>query len=220
MEDNLIKYTVIKGFYESKSKIDIYLPKTLYLVYNDGDIGDGCHIGHNHYIGFTKYSEKLLETLKDKNRDALIHKFDDLILIQIDNILDENHVLPIYTYIDMMQEFNLNNYFIVYKKPTLYRLKPSADLFNPEWEQIQSEHIYQILRIKEVFGPYHLIGFKVCIEPNVPSDSTNPYYSMEEVVIDNLFKWFITYSNKYIISVHKDYWEEYNKLINIILSKK
>lgn len=117
MKDSLIKYTVIKGFYKSKSKINIYLPKTLHLVYKDGDIDNTCHTGHNHYIGFVKYNEELFEELQNKNRDVHVYKFDNLILITIDDIFDEDNMLPIYTSQEMMSEFNLDNYFIVYKKP-------------------------------------------------------------------------------------------------------
>jgi len=219
MEDDLIKYTVIKGFYKSKSKIDIYLPKTIHLVYNDGDIGNACHVGHNHYIGFTKYDEKLLKALEDKNRYVRIYKFDDLILIQIDDILDENHILPVYTYIDMMQEFNLENYFIVYKKPNLYELKKGTDLSQLEWTQIQFEHIYQIIRIKEIIGPYSVLGFRICIESDLPPTSDKPYYMMEELLIDDLVRECFSYNTKLNVSIHKDYWEEYNKLVNVVLSK-
>lgn len=219
MEDNLIKYTVIKGFYKSKSKIDIYLPKTLHLVYNDSDIGGGCHIGHNHYIGFIKYNEELFEELQEKNRDVNVDKFDDLILITIDNIFDEDNILPIYTSQEMMSEFNLDNYFIVCKKSSLYELKKGTDLAQLEWTQIQTEHIYQIIRIKEILGPYSVTGFRICIESDLPLTSTEPLYRMEELFINDIVRWCQSFDSKLDISIYKDYWNEYNKLKDIVLSK-
>jgi hypothetical protein len=219
MEDDLIKYTVIKGFYKSSSKIDIYLPKTLHLVYKDGDIGNYCHTGHNHYIGFIKYNEELFEELQDKNSDADIYKFDDLILIIIDNIFDEDNILPIYTSQEMMSEFNLDNYFIVHKKPNLYTLKTNTDLLEPEWTQIQTKHTYQIIRIKEITGPYSALGFRICIESDLPPTSDKPYYMMEEWLIDDLVRECFSYNTKLNVSIHKDYWDEYNKLRDLVLSK-
>ena len=70
-------------------------------------------------------------------------------LTKINDILDDNNVLPVYDYKEMMEEFKLNNYFIIYKKPTLYKTNINYDnVINDAWsEKVQDEHIYQIIRI-------------------------------------------------------------------------
>lgn len=42
---------------------------------------------------------------------------------------------------------------------------------------------------------------------------------MEEWFIDDLVKACLFYSTKLKVSIHKDYWNEYNKLRDIVLSK-
>ena len=81
--EELVKYTVIKGFYNEKKPVDIYLPNNLKLVYKDGSIGDCCHTGHNHYMAFMKYDENHRKQIDDANRDVNTYQFGDLLFIVI-----------------------------------------------------------------------------------------------------------------------------------------
>lgn len=218
----LIKYTVKKGFYKQVKEVDIYLPKGLCLVYCDGSIGDCCHVGHNHYMGFTRYSEDLRKEVSDANKWVNTYRFGDLLLFKIDDILDDNNVLPVYDYKEMMEEFKLNDYFIIYKKPTLYKTNIAYDnILNDVWsEKVQEEHIYQIIRIKELQGPYHGVGFLIMIESDFPPESTEEFYLMKEHKITDLTALFYETSFRNIkIEVKRDAWKEYLDLEQKVISR-
>lgn len=219
---NLIKYTVIKGFYNEKKPVDIYLPSNLKLVYKDGSIGECCHTGHNHYMGFTRYNEDLRKEVDDANKYVHTYRFADLLLFKIDDILDDNNVLPVYDYKEMMEEFKLHNYFIIYKKPTLYKTNINYEnVINDVWsEKVQEEHIYQIIRIKELQGPYRGLGFLIMIESDFPPESTEELYMMKEHKISNLTDLFYELSFRHIkIEVKRDAWKEYFELEQKVISR-
>lgn len=220
--DELIKYTVKKGFYNQVNEVDIYLPNGLRLVYCDGSVGEVCHTGHNHYMGFTRYNENLRKEVSEANRWVNTYRFGDLLLFKIDDILDDNNVLPVYDYKEMMEEFKLNNYFIIYKKPTLYKTKINYEtVINDVWsEKVQEEHIYQILRIKELQGPYRGLGFLIMIESDFPPESTEEFYMMKEHKISNLTDLFYETSFRKIkIEVKRDAWKEYLELEQKVISR-
>lgn len=209
----LIKYTVERGFYNEVKAIDVFLPKELKLVYKDGSIGDCCHKGHNHYMGFMKYNESLRKEIADANRWVNTYMFGDLLLITIIDIKDENSVLPVYDYKKMMEEFDLVNYFIIYSKPTLYKA-------NLNYEKVQEEHIYQIIRIKDLQGPYFGQAFMINIESDLPPESTEEYYMMKEHRIDDFTDLFYGLSFRKIkIDVKHNAWKEYIELKDKVLSR-
>jgi len=220
--NTLIKYTVIKGFYNEKKPIDIYLPNNLKLVYKDGSIGDCCHTGHNHYMGFTRYNENLRKEVDDANKWVNTYRFGDLLLFKIDDILDDNNVLPVYDYKEMMEEFKLNNYFIICKKSALYKTKITYEtVISDAWsEKVQEEHIYQIIRIKELQGPYHGLGFLIMIESDLPPESTEEFYLMKEHKISDLTDLFYETPFRNIkIEVKRDAWKEYLDLEQKVISR-
>lgn len=218
----LVKYTIKKGFYNKVKEVDIYLPKELHLVYCDGSIGEVCHTGHNHYMGFTRYNEDLRKEVSDANNFVNTYRFGDLLLFKIDDISDNNNVLPVYDYKEMMSEFKLNNYFIIYKKPTLYKTNINYDsvINDLPTEKVQEEHIYKILRIKELQGPYHGLGFLIMIESDLPPESTEEFYMMKEHKISNLTDLFYETPFRNIkIEIKQDAWKEYLELEQKVISK-
>lgn len=209
----LIKYTVDRGFYNEVKGIDIFLPKELKLVYKEGSIGDFCHKGHNHYMGFMKYNERLRKEIVDANRWVNTYMFGDLLLITITDIKDENNVLPVYDYKEMMEEFDLSNYFIIYSKPALYKA-------NLNFEKVQDEHIYQIIRIKDLQGPYFGNSFMINIESDLPVESTEEYYMMKEYKITDFIDLFYSLSFRKIkIDIKRNAWKEYIELKDKVLSR-
>ena len=54
-------YKTLYGYYNGPSENNINLPENIKLVYDDGEIGDGLTNGHNHYIGFIKYTDDIAE---------------------------------------------------------------------------------------------------------------------------------------------------------------
>lgn len=220
--EELIKYTVIKGFYNEKKPVDIYLPKELKLVYKDGSIGDCCHTGHNHYMAFMKYNENHRKQIDDANRYVNTYQFGDLLFIVIRDIKDENNVLPIYDYTEMMEEFDLSNYFIIYKKPTLYKTNLDYDkVVNDLWyEKIQEEHVYQIIRIKDLQGPYYGHAFMAIIESDMPPESTDEFYMLKDHRISDFVDLFSDIVLRKIkVEIKHNAWEEYFDLRDKVLTK-
>ena len=218
----LIKYTVKKGYYNEVNDVDLYLPSKLHLVFKDGNIGECCHAGHNHYMGFMKYSEKLENQIAKANRCVFTYKFGDLLFIKITDVKDENNVLPVYDYKEMMEEFDLSNYFIIYSKPTLYKTNINYDnIVNDLWcEKVQEEHIYQIIRIKDLQGPYFGNGFMINIESDMPPESIEEYYMMKELKIYDFTDLFYECYGRHIkIDVKRDAWKEYIELKDKVLSR-
>jgi hypothetical protein len=122
----------------------------------------------------------------------------------------------------MMEEFDLANYFIIYSKPALYKTNLDYDkVVNDLWyEKIQEEHVYQIIRIKDLQGPYCGNSFMIIIESDFPPESTDEFYLMKEHKITDFTDLFYSPSFRKIkIDVKHDAWKEYVELKDKVLSR-
>ena len=138
------------------------------------------------------------------------------------DINDENNVLPIYDYKEMMEEFDLSNYFIIYKKPTLYKTHLDYDnVVNDLWyEKIQEEHVYQIIRIKDLQGPYYGHAFMAIIESDMPPESTDEFYMLKDHRISDFVDLFSDIVlRKVKVEVKHNAWKEYFDLRDKILAQ-
>jgi hypothetical protein len=200
-------YKVLKGYYNSKIEIKIKLPEKIKLIYKEGEIGTSCYIGHNHYIGFIKKSDcdsDIITKLKDNSSEIEIYDFLDLIIIVIKNISPID-TLPVYSSEEIMKEFKLDEYYVLYSYPDSPSipfedfLKKAEELKYDKEElnhYINSGKCYCVYKIKSIEGPYNINVFRILIEEELN------IYSMElctniiyyDIFIDFLNKKHITYT--------------------------
>ena len=217
-------YKALYGYYGGPNENDIKLPENMKLVFNDGEIGNKLTFGHNHYIGFIKYpddiTEEELDELNTFGQDAI--KFGDLLMITISNtkFIDEP---PIYTYQEMMKEFELDRYFIAFRTKNMF---PEDFIKNGDFskEAIEKNIIpgkwIEIHKIVNIKGPYSVDLFSVVnwnemlenesysISLNKHQDINRYVNSMEETMFDKFDSFII-----------KDEWDLFNEMKDNVLNK-
>lgn len=217
-------YKTLYGYYGGPSENDIKIPENMKLVYNDEDVGNGLTFGHNHYIGFIKYpddiTEEELDELNTFGQEAI--KFGDLLMITISNtkFIDEP---PIYTYQEMMKEFELDRYFIAFRTKNMF---PEDFIKNGDFskEAIEKNIIpgkwIEIHKIVNIKGPYSVDLFSVVnwnemldnecysISLNKNQDIDRYVNSLEETMFD-----------KFDSFILKDDWDLFNEMKDNVLNK-
>lgn len=217
-------YKTLYGYYNGPCENNINLPENIKLVYDDGEIGDGLTNGHNHYIGFIKYTDDITEEELDElntfGQEAI--KFGDLLMITISNtkFIDEP---PIYTYQEMMKEFELDRYFIAFKTHSTF---PEDFIKNGDFskESIEKNVIpgkwVEIHKIVSIKGPYSVDLFSINNWDDLFSSET---YSISFNRHENI--------NRYVNSLHetmfdkfdsfimKDEWDLFNEMKDNVLNK-
>ena len=217
-------YKTLYGYYGGPGKNDIKLPENMKLVYDNGAVGNNLSFGHNHYIGFIKYpddiTEEELDELNTVGQEAI--KFGDLLMITISNtkFIDEP---PIYTYQEMMKEFELDKYFIAFKtkdkftddfikKGDFSKEAIEKNIIPGKWAEI-----HKIVNIK---GPYSVDLFSVVnwndlldnecysISFNKQQDIDNYVNSLSEIRFNKI--------NSFIL---KDEWDLFNEMKDNVLDK-
>lgn len=221
---NIKTYKALYGYYGGPGENDIKLPDGMKLVYNDGDVGRTLTNGHNHYIGFIKYpdyiTEEELDELNTFGQEAI--KFGDLLMITISNtkFIDEP---PIYTYQEMMKEFELDRYFIAFRTKNMF---PEDFIKNGDFskEAIEKNIIpgkwIEIHKIVNIKGPYSVDLFSVVnwnemldnecysISLNKNQDIDRYVNSLEETMFD-----------KFDSFILKDDWDLFNEMKDNVLNK-
>lgn len=184
------EYKALRGHYNGKDEITITLPENVKFTYNDGDIGDVCHNGHNHYISFIRLSDynfDIRKELTNLNRWLHIYKFgNDLILLKLVDILFIDDV-PLYSsYQEMMDEFELDKYYIIQSKKDMLDEEKFIELYNRQpslldWSETDMNNclikgkIFQISKIIAIRGPYSVKMFSIA---NGNYFDDRPTYSM------------------------------------------
>lgn len=221
---NIKTYKTLYGYYGGPGENDIKLPDGMKLVYNDGDVGRTLNNGHNHYIGFIKYpddiTEEELDELNTFGQDAV--KFGDLLMITISNtkFIDEP---PIYSYQDMMSEFELDRYFIAFKTKNMFtddfikngdfsKEAIEKNIIPGKWAEI-----HKIVNIK---GPYSVDLFSITnwnktlntesyfILFNDHQDIGEYVNSLEETMFEKIDSFIM-----------KDAWDLFDEMKNNVLKK-
>lgn len=194
------------------------------LVYTDGEVGRTLTVDHNHYIGFIKYpndiTKEQLDELNSFGQMAI--KFDDLLMMTITNtkFIDEPNI---YTYQEMMEEFELNKYFIAFK---------TKDTFTDDFikngdfskEAIEKNIIpgkwTEIHKIVNIKGPYSVDLFSVVnwnerindecyfLSFNKHQDINSYVNSLEETLFDKIDSFIL-----------KDDWDLFNEMKNNVLKQ-
>lgn len=217
-------YKTLYGYYGGPGENEIKLPVNMKLVYDDGIVGNRLTHDHNHYIGFIKYpddvTEEELDELNSFGQEAI--KFGDLLMITISNtkFVDKP---PIYTYQEMMKEFELDKYFIAFK---------TKDTFTEDFikngdfskESIEKNIIpgkwTEIHKIVNIKGPHSVDVFSIVnwnylydiesysISLTKQQDIDRYVNSLEETMFDKV--------NSFII---KDEWDLFNEMKDNVLNK-
>lgn len=225
------EYKALRGHYNGKDEIIITLPENVKFTYNDGDIGNVCHKGHNHYISFIRLSDydyNIREELTNLNKWLYTYEFgNDLILLKIDDILFIDEV-PLYnSYKEMMDEFELDKYYIIqskknkldeYKFVELYNRQPSL----LDWSETDMNNclikgkIFQISKIIAIRGPYSVKMFSIA---NGNYFDDRPTYSMmlhDGIEITNIIHDLTDHN---VITVKKHQEELFEEMKNNVLKQ-
>lgn len=217
-------YKTLYGYYGGPGENDIKLPDGMKLVYNDGEVGHTLTDGHNHYIGFIKYpddiTEEELDELNTFGQDAI--KFGDLLMITISNtkFIDEP---PIYSYQDMMSEFELDRYFIAFKTKNMFtddfikngdfsKEAIEKNIIPGKWTEI-----HKIVNIK---GPYSVDLFSITNWNELSNTECysilfNDHQNIDEYV-NSLAE---TMFDKFDSFIMKDAWDLFDEMKNNVLKK-
>ena len=181
-------YKILQGGYKQIYETEIHLPEDLKLIYRDGDCGNACHIGHNHYLGMMKYDEEIRKEIVKLNGIGIYtYKFgDELMIILLHDIkpIDE---LPLYdSYKEFMDEFELDKYYIIQSKKDTLDEEKFKELYNRkptlfDWVSVDMNSCllkgktFEISKIISVEGPYAVTVFSI-MNGNYFDD--RPTYSM------------------------------------------
>lgn len=217
-------YKTLYGYYNGPGENNINLTENMKLVYNDEDVGNGLTFGHNHYIGFIKYpddiTEEELDELNTFSQEAI--KFGDLLMLTISNtkFIDEP---PIYTYQEMMKEFELDKYFIAFRTKNTF---PEDFIKNGDFskEAIEKNIIpgkwIEIHKIVNIKGPYSVDLFSVV---NWDETLDNECYSISLNKNQDINKYVNslaeTMFNKFDSIIGKDEWDLFNEMKDNVLKK-
>lgn len=221
---NIKTYKALYGYYDGPDKNDIKLPDNMKLVYEDGEIGHSLTNGHNHYIGFIKYpddiTEEQLDELNSFCQSAI--QFGDLLMITISNTKFINEP-PIYTYQEMMKEFELDKYFILFKTKNTF---PEEFIKNGDFskEAIEKNIIpgkwTEIHKIVNIKGPYSvdlfsIVNYNEIIENECYSIAFNKHQDIDRYVSPMSETMF----DKIDSFILKDEWDLFNEMKENVLNK-
>ena len=217
-------YKALYGYYGGPGENDIKLPDGMKLVYNDGDVGRTLTDGHNHYIGFIKYpddiTEEELDELNTFGQDAI--KFGDLLMITISNtkFIDEP---PIYSYQDMMSEFELDRYFIAFKTKNMFtedfikngdfsKEAIEKNIIPGKWAEI-----HKIVNIK---GPYSVDLFSITNwNETLNTESYFILFNDHQDIGEYVNSLAETMFDKIDSFIMKDAWDLFDEMKNNVLKK-
>jgi hypothetical protein len=181
-------YKILQGGYNQIYETEIHLPEDLKFIYRDGDCGNVCHIGHNHYLGMMKYDKDIRKEIVNLNGVGVTtYEFgDELMIILLRDIkpIDE---LPLYnSYKEFMDEFELDKYYIIQSKKDMFDEEKFKELYNRkptilDWVNVDIGDFlikgkqFEISKIISVEGPYAVTVFSI-MNGNYFDD--RPTYSM------------------------------------------
>lgn len=222
-------YKILQGGYNQIYETEIHLPEDLKLIYRDGDCGNVCHIGHNHYLGMMKYDEEIRKEIVKLNGIGIYtYKFgDELMIISLHDIkpIDE---LPLYdSYKEFMDEFELDKYYIIQSKKDMLDEEKFKELYNRQpslldWSEVDMNNclikgkIFQISKIIAIRGPYSVKMFSIA---NGNYFDDRPTYSMmlhDGIDITHIIQ---DLTNNNIVTVKKHQKELFEEMKNNVLKQ-
>jgi hypothetical protein len=165
-------YKCLRGHYSGKDNITITVPEGERFIYFNDSIGDGLHCGHNHYMMILKasdYTTEDIDIIMDNNKWLRYDEFGDLYVLTCKNILFEENVPTFESYKDLNEIYDINNYYIIYKKPDhfddeiLNEIKESKITLEEVANHVHKGEIFNVSKIIKVHGPYNVEVFNVSI---------------------------------------------------------
>ena len=183
-----ISYKIMQGQYNGPKETEIKLPKDLKLIYNEGIIGNGCYDTHNHFIGFINqdiYKDINIEDEIYENNEGwhniFTFQFGGLIGIVLTDIKFMSNHPEFYSSSDeIINEFDLNNHYIIHYTDDVYDKEKLDKLFkneivinNVEELIVKKGEPYKISKIQSINGPYSVNLFTITTKNyNHPSVKT------------------------------------------------
>lgn len=222
----LVKYKIIKGWYNTITEEEISAPKDEKFLYRKGDIGDTCHTTHNHYMMIlpeNQYSKEDIDLIVREDNFLRYEKFCDLhILIWTDIRFISDY--PVFDdYKEAMDKYNLNDYYIVHRKKdrfedNIYDKIRSGDFTIEDIEcMIIPGKVYRVGRVLKLEGPFALSTFDVTNGNYFDDRPTYMMQILEGMRLSDRCPQDFSYGEE-IITVTKDP-TEFNRIKNEVLSQ-
>lgn len=225
------KYKAIRGFYNGTEEITIIVPENIKFLYREGDIGHTLYDGHNHYMSFIRlsdYNYDICEELTNNNPWLETCEFgDELLLLVFDNIKFIDDV-PLYeSYQEMMDEFELNQYYIIESKKDKFDNHIFQKLYGKDKSILDIDikdlnkfiiegKPFKISKINKIEGPYAVTLFSIMNE-NYCDDKPSYCMILHENV--ELLRVIQTILNEYNITITKNATELFEKMKNNVLTQ-
>lgn len=225
------EYKALKGFYGGTEEITIIVPENIKFLCREGDIGHTLYNGHNHYMSFIRlsdYNYDICEELSNNNPWLETCEFgDELLLLVFDNIKFIDNV-PLYeSYQEMMDEFELNQYYIIETKKDKFNDDIFKKLYGKDKSILDADikdlnkfvikgKTFKISKINKIEGPYAVTLFSIMNEnyfDDKPSYCMILHENVELIrVIQNIL-------NEYNITITKNAVELFEIMKNNVLNQ-
>lgn len=224
-----VNYKAIRGYYGGKEEVNITVPKGIKFLYKDNSIGHGRNDGHNHYMFFVKDSditENEFETMLDKAYYMSNYKLGDIHVFVIDNIkfIDE---VPLYeSYTIAMEEFGLNDMYIIQKtldtwpKATIDEIINGTITMTEVNKTMIPGRVFSVSKILVIEGPYDITTFDVNMGTYLDERELYSMALTNNVEIDQITEPFDALFNngKYRLIATKDA-TEFERIKNKVLEQ-
>lgn len=224
-----VNYKAIRGFYGGKEEIEVSVPKSTKFLCKDGSIGHGRNDGHNHYMFFVKDSditEEEFENMLDKAYYMSNYKLGDIHVFVIDNIKFVDEV-PVYeSYTIPMEEFGLNDMYIIQKtldtwpKTTIDEIINGTITMTEVNKTMIPGRVFSVSKILVIEGPYDISTFDVNVGTYLDERELYSMALTNNVEIDQITEPFDALFNnkKYRLVATKDA-TEFERIKNKVLEQ-
>lgn len=165
-----VNYKAIRGYYGGKEEIEVIVPESTKFLCKVSSIGHGLTDGHNHYMFFVKDSditETEFEAMLDSAYYMSNYKLGDIHVFVIDNIKFVDEV-PLYeSYTIPMEEFGLNDMYIVHKTLDTWPKATIDEIINGTINMTEANkamipgRVFSVSKILAIEGPYDITTFDV-----------------------------------------------------------
>ena len=229
-----VSYKITHGTYNGPTETEINLPKDLKLIYDDGAIGRQLHDNHNHFIGFINQDDyediDIEEEIYNNNEGwhgISTFQFGNLIGVVLSDIqFISNHPEFYINSNEIIDEFNLHNYFIIHYTNDVFDEEKIDKLFkkeiivnNIEELIIKKGEPYKISKIQSVKGPHSVDLFTIITKNEYNQNIKTLSIEFEtNIEIENKVENFSMNDKKRKIVVMKDANDLFEEMKHQVLS--
>lgn len=196
-------------WYEGVTDEVIELPDDTIFIYKDGDVGDLCYKGFNHYLAATKSEIELENDLSY----SVCAEFPGITFIQFDNCIFDK--IPLVSGEEFYNRLQLGNYFVFRSTKGEYEVnwKEVDGRTTLHSTEIASPKPISITKILSIEGPYRISVFTVQIrswsgDEDLYSIANSNFVDLSSLTIDTSLE----------VRIKRNCAKEFSEYINKVLS--